>query len=170
MAWYNGAIMKQPSTSKRQQAALFAHGILEQVGLAHGPFTAEELAAQSQRVLGCPVLLLPFECPPRGDGAVFRASERYVVCFRSNTDDLHRRHIIMHELAHMYLGHQTTVSDGWLVFSSADEAAANLLADQLVALSLGLSRPPARRLLDWIRSRFSNPAEAEQERLRSLFE
>lgn len=140
------------------------------MGLERRPFTVEELAANSERVVGSPVLLLPFESPPRGDGAVFAVAGRYVICFRANTDELHRRHIIMHELAHVYLGHHGTISDGWFVSNYEDEQEANLLADQLVARSLGIQQPRSSRLLDWLRRHLGSPAGTEQERLRSFFE
>lgn len=161
--------MRRLYSEQRRQAISSAQELLSQAGLAV-PFTINDLLSRSKRYLGHPVLLMPFECPPKSDGAVFAASGKYIICYRANTDELYRRYVIMHELAHLVLGHCTPMVDGWFTFTREMEMAADLLAERLINLSLGIADRKMHWLLQWFHARLNNGNIPEQDRLRSLFE
>jgi hypothetical protein len=155
---------------RRRQAVACAESILLRAGLADRPFTPEELVARSELVVGHPITLMLFECPPGGDGAVFWANGRYIICYRTNTDEIHRRHIIMHEFAHMYLGHRPAIKNGWITFTADEEQYADLVAEHLVDCSLNPHTPRWPNLSRWLRQCFHAEVEIDQSYLGSIFD
>lgn len=113
-----------------------ASAILEQLRLPRRGFSLEVFVDRAGAVVGRPIRLVPFVCPPHGHGGLLRTQSSYLLFFRTNTDPLFRASIVYHELSHLLLGHGP-VSDPAQLYDTAQEREADLLADIFLRCSLG---------------------------------
>jgi hypothetical protein len=70
------------------------------------PFDIEELARAIGTRRGRPILLRPMRHVPRLAGLCFPSGQRDVIVYTSGTTPLHQEHIILHELCHLWFGHE----------------------------------------------------------------
>ncbi|MFJ3182525.1 hypothetical protein ACIPJN_29620 [Streptomyces sp. NPDC086796] len=78
------------------------------------PFSVEALVRNMERVLGRQIRLVPFDDPDGGLGSAcglrVKAPEITIVLYRRRSSRNQTEHIILHELAHEWLDHGTTLT------------------------------------------------------------
>jgi Zn-dependent peptidase ImmA (M78 family) len=75
------------------------------------PFSVQELCSQIERQRGRPLKLHPLESQGGPFGLLVSSSRADYVFYVQNTTAVHQRHIVLHELCHLLLGHQSPVAD-----------------------------------------------------------
>jgi hypothetical protein len=119
------------------------------------PFEAEAFIELLARERGRPIGLLPVEERPNLPcGFVVSTAHSDWIVYRADTTELHRRHILLHEAAHLLCGHGDRVGEG-----TATAAAAEILMPHL-------SGELVRSVLG--RTLYSEPDEREAELLATL--
>ena len=75
------------------------------------PFSVQHLCAHVERQRGRPLKLHALESPDGPFGLLISSSRADYIFFVHNTTPVHQRHIVLHELCHLLLGHQSPVVD-----------------------------------------------------------
>ncbi|HEX6971019.1 MAG TPA: hypothetical protein VF234_02225, partial [Limnochordia bacterium] len=119
--------------------------ILDRLDLPARGFTVRTFVERAGAVLGHPIRLVPYTCPPQAHGALVRTQRHYLLFFRSNTDPLFGGLIVYHELAHLFLGHAPLGRTARL-YDPAEEREADALAAILLSCSLGWGMISSRRI------------------------
>jgi hypothetical protein len=110
-------------------------------------FSVLDLVAMVADRRGRPIRLVPWAMPDVSQFGVWLAGPKSdYIFFESDTARVHQHHIILHELAHILLGHRTVfvdesvaISDGLLMRTAArdteeERAAESLAADMQAAI------------------------------------
>lgn len=98
--------MKSPTAARRCSAVLAE---LQRQGLAiPRPFDAAELVASINRIQRRRISLLPISMPTGVlyGLTLFLQSGEHIIAYERTTNRIHRDHIIVHELAHVVMGHR----------------------------------------------------------------
>jgi hypothetical protein len=75
------------------------------------PFSVEKLCSHIEGQRGRPLKLQPLKSEEGPYGLLVSSSRADYVFFVQNTTAVHQRHIVLHELCHLLLGHQSPVAD-----------------------------------------------------------
>lgn len=129
------------------------------------PFDVEALSREIARQRGRPIELRPMRRVPHLAGFCFPDGDCDIIVYTSDTSRLHQEHIILHELCHLWCGHQpagvTTeeVADvlkgdvdaaavHWVLrrtsYSTAEEREAEVLASLILQHGAMLDQPVVR--------------------------
>lgn len=102
-----GKPTRLPALSRREHRALGKRiqALLNEIGLPK-PWRVTEFCANVAAYRGRPIELLPCDMPGGGpDGMWVELPSVDVILHDQHTSDLHREHIVCHEIGHMLLGH-----------------------------------------------------------------
>ncbi|MFL6118764.1 hypothetical protein [Actinophytocola sp.] len=133
------------------------------------PFTLERFVRMLGEQRGRPIQLVPAHLGASAPcGLLVVTADADVICYASNTTSLHQRHIVLHEVGHLLLGHsQHWVEEATIAETTAggeDDGRDGGEGDRLTGLEAWvpwLSAPLIRRLLG--RSQYDDDAERDAE-------
>jgi len=70
----------------------------------------ESIRAFLEEIRGRPVRLVPCSMPSEPSAAWLPVPEEDLICYERSTSPHHQRHLVLHEGAHMLLGHRSTAA------------------------------------------------------------